>query len=176
MSLSLTWTICKGSLNVPERAVVNASPLIFLAQANLLDLLQIAGDEIIVPAAVAEEILRRGPTDLAAQAIADTIWLVVTETPAVPAAIQGWGLGEGETSVLAYAHAHPGTEAIIDDLAGRRCAMVFGIPVRGTLGLVLAAKQRGKITTARPVLEALRQAGMYLSDAVLNDALALIGE
>jgi predicted nucleic acid-binding protein len=120
--------------------------------------------------------LRRGPTDLAAQAIADTIWLVVTETPAVPAAIQGWGLGEGETSVLAYAHAHPGTEAIIDDLAGRRCAMVFGIPVRGTLGLVLAAKQRGKITTARPVLEALRQAGMYLSDAVLNDALALIGE
>lgn len=161
---------------MPERAVVNASPLIFLAQANLLDLLEIAGDEIIVPSAVAEEILRRGPTDLTAQAVADTTWLIVTEAPAVPAAIQAWGLGEGEASVLAYAHAHPGMEAVIDDLAGRRCAMVFGIPVRGTLGLVLAAKQHGRIATARPVLEVLRRAGMYLSDAVLNDALALIGE
>ena len=159
-----------------DRAVVNASPLIFLAQADLLELLQLAGDEIIVPAAVAEEILRRGPADITAQAIAKTTWLVVTETPAIPASIQAWGLGEGESAVLAYAYAHPGIEAIIDDLAGRRCAMVFGIPVRGTLGLVLVAKRRGKITAARPVLEVLRQSGMYLSNRILDESLALVGE
>ncbi|MEH2055977.1 MAG: DUF3368 domain-containing protein [Nostoc sp.] len=33
------------------------------------------------------------------------------------------------------------------------------IPVRGTLGLVLTAKQRGKITAARPILENLRSLG-----------------
>ncbi|HVG22421.1 MAG TPA: DUF3368 domain-containing protein, partial [Blastocatellia bacterium] len=66
--------------------------------------------------------------------------------------------------------------AIIDDLAGRRCAGVFGIPVRGTLGLILMAKRRGNIPAARPVLESLRQSGMYLSDRVLDEALALIGE
>ena len=43
--------------------------------------------------------------------------------------------------MLAWAHAHPGAEAIIDDLAGRRCAAAFSIPVRGTLGLALIAKQ-----------------------------------
>jgi len=161
---------------VPDQAVVNASPLIFLAQADLLELLQLAGDEIIVPTAVAKEILRRGPADITAQAIAQTTWLVVIEVPPVPASIQAWGLGEGESSVLAYAHAHPGLGAVIDDLAGRRCAMVFGIPVRGTLGLVLAAKQRGKIPAARPVLEVLRQSGMFLSDRVLNESLALVGE
>jgi predicted nucleic acid-binding protein len=64
----------------------------------------------------------------------------------------------------------------VDDLAARRCAATLGVPVRGTLGLVLIAKQRGEIPAARPVLEELRQAGMYLSDAVLNRALKRVGE
>ena len=78
--------------------------------------------------------------------------------------------------MLAWAHAVPGTLAILDDLAARRCAATLTIPVRGTLGLVLAAKQRGRIPAARPVLESLRASGMYLSDPVLNKALALVGE
>jgi predicted nucleic acid-binding protein len=85
-------------------------------------------------------------------------------------------LGDGESSVLAWAYQYPGTEVIVDDLAARRCAAALGLPVRGTLGLVLIAKQRGAITAARPVLERLRQSGMYLSDSVLNQALALVGE
>ena len=63
-----------------------------------------------------------------------------------------------------------------DDLAARRCPATFRIPVRGTLGLVLLAKQRGRISAARPVLEAMCASGMYLSDPVLNKALALVGE
>jgi predicted nucleic acid-binding protein len=78
--------------------------------------------------------------------------------------------------VLAWAHAHPGCEAILDDLAARRCAATFNIPVRGTLGLALIAKQRGRIPSARQVLEQLRQGGMYLSDHVMDEALARVGE
>lgn len=78
--------------------------------------------------------------------------------------------------MLAWAHLHPGAEAIVDDLAARRCAKVLGIPFRGTLGLVLLAKQRGRIARARPVLEALRSEGMFLSDRVLSEGLALVGE
>lgn len=159
-----------------ERPAVNASPHIYLARGGMLDLLRVAGDEIIVPEPVAAEILRRGSSDITARAIDDTGWLVVVETPPVPPAIQAWGLGDGESSVLAWAQAHTGTEAIIDDLAARRCAATFGILVRGTLGLVLTAKQRGRIAAARPVLLQLRRAGMYLSDRVMNRALALIGE
>jgi len=90
--------------------------------------------------------------------------------------ILAWDLGKGESSVLAWAHAHPGTEVIIDDLSGRRCAASLGIPVRGTLGLVLAAKKRGIIPMARPVLESLRQSGMYLSQRVMDRALLLVDE
>jgi predicted nucleic acid-binding protein len=65
---------------------------------------------------------------------------------------------------------------ILDDLAARRCAATFDIPVRGTLGLALIAKKRGRIPSARRVLEQLRQGGMYLSEHVMNEALARVDE
>jgi predicted nucleic acid-binding protein len=85
-------------------------------------------------------------------------------------------VGPGESAVLAWAHAHPGSEAICDDLAARRCAKTLGIPVRGTVGIILLAKQRGIIGAARPIMENMVRLGMYLSDRTLNDALALVGE
>ncbi|MBI3524679.1 MAG: DUF3368 domain-containing protein [Betaproteobacteria bacterium] len=66
--------------------------------------------------------------------------------------------------------------AIIDDGAGRRCAETLGIPLSGTLGLVLLAKRRGMIPAARPVIATLKQHGMFLSETTLDRALALVGE
>jgi predicted nucleic acid-binding protein len=86
----------------------------------------------------------------------------------------GWG--RGESAALALAYGYPEREAIIDDLAGRKCAAFHGIPVRGTLGLVLAAKRRGFIPKARPVMEILLREGLYLSSEVLNRALKRVGE
>jgi predicted nucleic acid-binding protein len=157
-------------------AVVNASPLIYLSRARLLDLLKLAGDRVLVPGAVADEILARGPADPTAAAIRSTSWLSSVASPTVPPAILAWDLGDGESSVLAWAHAHSGCRAVIDDLQARRCGEALGIPLRGTLGLVLRAKAVGVIPEARPVLDRLRAAGMYLSDSVMNTALGKIGE
>ncbi len=159
-----------------EFPAVNTSPLIFLTRANLLDFLQMLSPFIIVPQAVATEIQAYGNTDVTAQMLAQTDWLVVTETPAIPAVIQSWDLGAGESEVLSWGYHHPNTEVIIDDLAARRCAQALGIPVRGTLGLVLTAKQRGVISEARPVLEQLRLSGMYLSERLMNQVLMSVGE
>jgi len=161
---------------VGEPAVTNASPLIFLARGGYVDLLQFTGDRVLVPEPVAREIRARGPQDITARALESTQWLQIVDPPEVPAFIQAWDLGPGESAVLAWAYAHVGTEAIIDDLAARRCAMTFRIPFRGTLGLVLAGKRRGRFPLARPVLEDLRRGGMYLSDRTLDKALALVGE
>lgn len=102
--------------------------------------------------------------------------LSIIKTPFPSAELQSYHLDKGEESVLAWALTHPPTEAILDDLAGRRCAQKLGIPVRGTLGLVLAAKQQGQIVAARPVLEKLKRTGMYLSEQVISQALNLVGE
>jgi len=91
---------------VPDQAVVNASPLIFLARAGRLEFLQLAAPEILVPAAVATEIRQYDADDPAVQALESTPWLKMVEVPAVPPPIQAWDLGPGESSVLAYAMAH----------------------------------------------------------------------
>jgi len=161
---------------VPDQAVVDASPLIFLARAGRLEFLQLAAPEILVPAAVATEIRQYDAADPAVQGLESTPWLKMVEVPAVPPPIQAWDLGPGESSVLAYAMAHRPMIAIIDDLSARHCAEVFRLPVSGTLGLVLTTKKRGVIPFARPALEHLRQSGMYLSDRVLNHALSFVGE
>ena len=97
-------------------------------------------------------------------------------TITTPDVVSSWDLGAGESAVLAWALAHPGTLAVLDDFAARRCARVLDIQVKGTLGLALLAKRRGRIEMARPLVQELCAAGLYLSDAVIRQALALVGE
>lgn len=159
-----------------KAAVINASPLIFLSRGHHIDLLHHFVDRILVPKPVAEEIMARGPEDETVQAIKNTLWIEIVESPDVPETILYWGLGQGESSVLAFAQANPAIEAIIDDLAGRKCAAYLGIPVRGTLGIVLAAKKRGLIPEARSVMEDIIRSGLFLSRGVLEEALRRVGE
>jgi predicted nucleic acid-binding protein len=144
---------------VAEPAVFNASPLIFLAGAGLTDLIRLAGEPLSVPRAVVEEIERFGPTDPTVAIIRKTQWLSVVDPGPAPPILERWDLGRGETSVLNWACQHPGTTAVLDDLAARRCARALAVPVRGTLGLVLIAKRRQLIPAARPVLEQLCASG-----------------
>lgn len=159
-----------------EAAVVDASPLIYLAHADLISLLQLASPRILVPTTVSREIRRRGAADPTVQVLEKTPWLQEMEPGPDSPRVALWALGPGETSVLSWALSHPGCLAVLDDLAGRRCAEALDIPLIGTLGLVLRAKSRGDLPAARPVVEKLREAGMYLSDSVLSRALALVGE
>ena len=159
-----------------ERAVINASPLIFFSRSRHFELLASFADEFWVPEPVAEEILQRGPQDTTAKSIDETPWLITTPVPTpLPTAIIEWRLGVGESAVLALAAEHKVT-AIIDDLAGRKCAASLGITLRGTLGIVLIAKKRGLIPLARPVIEDMMRAGLYLSKKVLDHALQKVGE
>jgi len=161
---------------VVNLTVINTSPLIFLSKGGFIDLLQVLNSEIIVPEAVKNEIEAYGKDDITAKTLQETDWLVVRKTPTIPRIIQNWDLGAGESEVLAWGYVEKGTEIIVDDLAARRCAMSFNISVRGTLGLVLIAKQRGIISQARPVLEQLKLTGMYLAQSIIDKALAKIGE
>lgn len=158
-----------------ERAVINASPLILLARGGHLGLLRAFANEIWVPEAVAVEIRQLGSGDVTSRALMATDWLVVKPVPAISVAIAEWRLGAGESATLALALTH-GLDAIIDDLAGRKCAESLGVPLRGTLGIVLAAKRRGLIPAARPIIEDLVSAGLYLSRRVIDDALLRVGE
>ncbi|MDR9403634.1 MAG: hypothetical protein RI580_09360 [Halothece sp. Uz-M2-17] len=64
-----------------DHPAINTSPLIFLTKGNYLSLLQVLSEKIIVPEIVATEIKAYGESDITAQAVAKTDWLLVTKTP-----------------------------------------------------------------------------------------------
>ena len=171
-----TSTSSLGKSRVGSPPVVNASPLIYLSHAGLIDLLQVEGSPVHVPRTVSEEILRRGPDDPTVRVLSTTAWLHQVEPVPPSSKVLFWKLGPGETSVLSWALAHPGSVAIVDDLAARRCAEVLEMPLIGTLGIVLKAKRQGILPAARPAIEKLLGAGMYLSGKIIDQALALVDE
>jgi predicted nucleic acid-binding protein len=159
---------------VAEPPVVDASPLLVLSRTGRLDLLRLLGDSVIVPAAVAEEV--RSHSDEASRALDSEAWLDVRIGVPIAETILAWDLGSGESAVLSWALTHPGSVAVIDDYAARKCGEVLGLPVRGTLGLALLGKQRGHFESAREVVEDLRRGGLYLADELVERALRLVGE
>jgi predicted nucleic acid-binding protein len=64
----------------------------------------------------------------------------------------------------------------MDELKGRRYAQRLQMPLTGTLGLLLLAKERGLIPSLAPVLATLQDAGLYLGRELVARVLQLAGE
>ncbi len=158
------------------KLVVNASPLILLVAAEQLSLLPDLADEIVVPEAVLGELAAGEGQDHAAARVRSAGWVTVGESLPIAPAIAAWDLGSGETAVLSWAEQQTGFTCVLDDRAARNCARVASLPVVGTLGLLLAAKEAGLLPAVRPVLEKMLRAGYYLAGQVLENALRGIGE
>jgi predicted nucleic acid-binding protein len=153
-----------------ERWVINASPLILLARIGQEGLLRALAEEVVIPQAVAREILAGPDTDPARIAIESGRFEVVgSREPA--GELLAWDLGQGETSVLAHALADSTWTAIIDDGAARRCARSFDIPIKGTLAIVVLAKQQGLIPSAVEVLVQLVNAGFHVNGSLAREVL-----
>lgn len=159
-----------------EPAILDASPIILLARAGFLDLLRVLNRPLVVPQPVAEEVLLKGPDDIAAKALQQTERFTSVPAPDVDPSVGLWNLGRGETAVLSWARTRSGCLVVLDDLQARRCAEWLQIPTSGTIGVVLKAKSTGLVDAAWPVLQRLISVGMHLSDRTLNAVLLRVGE
>jgi uncharacterized protein len=66
--------------------------------------------------------------------------------------------------------------AVLDGRTARRLAAAHNVPLIGTLGLVLRSKQKRLIESARPIVNELVAAGMFLDDRFVDRMLASVGE
>lgn len=158
-----------------EPWVVNASPVITLAKAGYLHLFDQLAHEILIPTPVIAEILAGPPADPARKAV-ESGWGQAVSPGPIPDLVLEWGLGAGESSVLALALGNPGWVAVLDDGAARSCARALGVPFLGTLAVVLRSKQAGLIESAVSVVQALKKADLRLDDRTLRVALERTGE
>lgn len=157
--------------------VIDASPFVFLAKLDRLSVLENQGPPLLMPEAVAREILEQ--RDQAASQIQEAAgsWLEIAEV-ADPLAVELLlpSLGAGEAEVIVLAKERGATRVVMDDLEARRFARRVGMKPVGTLGLLLAARLSGQIPSLKNDIRKLEAAGFYASDALLAAVLAAAGE
>lgn len=152
----------------PTLVVSNSSPLIALEPIDQLDLLQVLFLSLLVPPAVVRE---TAPT------VTLPTWVTErTLTQPVGARILGSALGPGESEVISLALEIGAQWVILDDRPARRLAQSLGLPVIGTLGVLLAVKRRGLLDALRPQLDGLIKFGFYIARDLYEQILADAGE
>lgn len=85
-------------------------------------------------------------------------------------------LDAGEAEVIALAYERSADRTVMDDLAGRRYARRLGLPLIGTVGLLLAARLRGEVASLKIEIERLRAVGFFVSEALVAEVLKSAGE
>ncbi len=150
-----------------ERIVLNASPLILLCNGEFDFVLPELFTEIIVPEAVWQEIVGGSHFDRAAQMLPGLDWLKKESITHVPDVVR-WDLGVGETEVLSFAVKHSDYTPVLDDMLAKKCARSLGIHTIGTGTILILAKERGLIESVEQSLRALQNAGLWISESIIQ--------
>ncbi len=155
--------------------IINNTPLVALWVLGRLDLLRELYDEVLIPQAVYEEFVA---TERAVRqaALENAPWIRPVSLTNPQRARVYIGLDLGEAEVLALAEERAARLVIIDELKGRRYAQRLEMPLTGTLGLLLLAKERGLLANLAPLLVELQEAGLYLGASLIDRVLRLAGE
>lgn len=158
--------------------VADASPLIFLARLELLRLLPELYGGVIAPRAVLDEVNCSGGSRPGALDTSNLPWLTIVDVDSdspLRKALSG-DLGVGETDAILLALDTGAELLLVDDRSGRATARRLSIAIRGTLGVLAEAKQKGLIRSLRHHLERLSEVGAWLSDDLVRRVLAAAGE
>ena len=150
--------------------VSDTSPLTALLTVEQADILPQLFREVVIPEAVETE-LRRCHANLPG-------WLRVEPLRDQSRAEHyAKTLDRGEAEAIALAQELCADHLLIDERKGRKLARQQGLSVVGLLGVVLLARRRNLITSARALLLRLdHEAGVYLRDDLKEAALKTVDE
>jgi hypothetical protein len=154
--------------------VADSSALIALAVCDGLDVILQVYDDLKIPAAVYAEIV--APEKPHSDALGSLLAERVVEVDASRWVVTAGGLGRGEIEAMALYKQLSADVLLIDDHHARVIAEHNQICCIGALGLILVAKQRGKINAVAPYVSKLRQSSIFYGDELLDKALRLAGE
>jgi len=155
--------------------VFDATPLIYLAKVDRLDLVDTLDQQCVVPELVCEEVVEDGLDEgypdarRIEHAVENGLLEVidVEQTELFDRLRANENLSDADVAVLICAAAHDGV-AVMDEAYGRDVADVEGITTRGTAYLVLSLAKSGAIdvSEARSTIDAMVEKGWYCSPSV----------
>ncbi|MEW6125502.1 MAG: DUF3368 domain-containing protein [Acidobacteriota bacterium] len=147
-----------------EPVVSDSACLIGLERIGQLDLLPTLFTPIFIPPAVNSEfgislnwLTIEAPAD---QLLVDALKILVDD-------------GEAEAIALAK---EQGCKVILDDKQARAVANRLGLSIIGTIGILVQTRLNGTIAQLKPLLDDLDSQGFYISRALREEALRIVGE
>ncbi len=155
--------------------ILNNTPLVSLWLLEQLPLLHQLFDHVIIPSAVQAEFLAI-ETGARQQSLTTSYWIETVEIKNPQLAQVYIGLDLGESEVLALAIERSARLVIMDERKGRRYAQRLNLPLTGTLGILLLAKEKHLITAVSPFIQQLQQHGLYFDQPLIDKALHLAKE
>lgn len=154
--------------------ILNNTPLVALFILGRFELLRDLYGEVMIPFAVHAEFLAIDrPSREAALKAAPWIKIVPLTNPR--RTLVYTGLDEGEAAVLALAEELDGY-VVIDERIGRRYAKRLGLPLTGSLGLLVLAKERQLLASVGAAIDELLAAGLHLDSNLIAEVLKMAGE
>lgn len=156
--------------------ISDTSPIQYLYQVELLDLLFRLYEAITIPEAVENELAEGRDHGVNLPGVAEMSRFKVRtasfdQTVELPAS-----LGRGERAVLALASVNPGSLLLLDDALARQHARELGLRFTGTLGVLLKAKQSSLLIEIRSILDKLEAKGFRLDKKTRAAVLKLAQE
>ena len=161
-------------------AVSNTSPLFNLAAIGQLQLLREQFGEVLVPVAVLDELqpIRGREEWEAIERALEEGWISSREVrnrETVRALALDLDQGESEAIALALELGRP--TLLIDESDGRSAAARLGLRLTGVLGVLLKAKERGRLESVEAAMLALQNsAGFYIQAELFQRVVHLAGE
>jgi len=161
---------------MPTKPVIsNNSPLVALWKLDLLSLLRDLYTEIWIPREVEKEFLAI-KKEARQEALNRAFWVKVVDLKDQESGPSYERLDPGEAAVLALAIEREARLVIIDEKKARREVLKIGFPFKGTVGILLEAKEAGLIDEIKPLLILLEENGIYLDKSFIAYALREAGE
>lgn len=158
--------------------VSNTSPISNLIIISEISLLQQIYPKILIPPAVHSELTRLPTLQPTMVSLLGAGWLEIQ----APTNLQlldtlNQTLDSGEAEAIALAVELSAGRLLIDERLGRKVSASYGLKLRGLLGILIHAKQRGLIPALKPILDRLiNQAGFRVSQALYDRTLQEVGE
>jgi predicted nucleic acid-binding protein len=151
------------------KIVSNTTPISELYKINQLDLLRNLYGSIYIPDAVFQELQQAESLPHLGTTIAQTDWIQVCSihSPDKQQVLQQRypQLHKGETTVIVLAQELAAQRIILDDKRARQVAKAEGLPLIGTVGVILLAYRLGRRSKpeAKDILDRLYQGTAYIS-------------
>lgn len=156
--------------------ISNSSPLQYLHQAGVLDLLPALFGQVCVPEAVVAELEEGRRRSVPLPTLNELSWLQVRTVRDLTLLSLVTHLGDGEKEVLALGLELSDALLLLDDRNARRHARALELQISGTLGVLLLAKERGILNAVQPVLDRLQALRFRLDARTRHLVLELASE